>query len=133
MVIRLDTHSGVPIYRQIFTQIRRQILAGRLAPEDKLPSVRDLSAELHVNPMTVSKTYALLERDDLVIRRRGVGLFVAEISTHDSIREREALLVEALARVVSLARQLGIGSARCESLLRERFESNGIASEESRS
>ncbi len=79
MLVEIDTHSGVPIYRQVIEQIRRQIMTGQLAEGGQLPTVRDLAKRLKVNPMTVSKAYSLLEIEGLVERRRGVGLFVAKL------------------------------------------------------
>src|SRR5580658_9073455 len=68
--------SGVPIYRQLLDQVRAQIATGRLAPGEFLPSVRQVAAELTVNPMTVSKAYSLLERDGVVELVRGQGMRV---------------------------------------------------------
>jgi DNA-binding transcriptional MocR family regulator len=62
MLIVVDPHSGVPVYRQLMDQIRFHIASGLLKPGDELPSTRALSTELGVNPMTVSKAYSFLER-----------------------------------------------------------------------
>ncbi|HEY9181810.1 MAG TPA: GntR family transcriptional regulator, partial [Gammaproteobacteria bacterium] len=67
----LSPQSGIPIYRQLVTQVTRLIAGGQLAAGAELPSVREL-AELHaVNPMTISKAYALLESEGLLERQRG--------------------------------------------------------------
>ena len=79
MLLEIDHHSGVPIYRQVIEQIRQQIMAGQLSEGEQLMSVRELAAQLRVNPMTISKAYALLEVEGLVERRRGVGLFAARL------------------------------------------------------
>ena len=80
MLLEIDHHSGVPIYRQVIEQIRRQIMAGQLTEGQQLDSVRDLAGRLRVNPMTISKAYALLEVEGLAERRRGIGLFVARVT-----------------------------------------------------
>ena len=80
MLLQIDHHSGQPIYRQVIDQIRRQVMAGQLREGEQLPSVRDLAAQLRVNPMTISKAYSLLEMEGLLDRRRGVGLFVAALA-----------------------------------------------------
>jgi GntR family transcriptional regulator len=108
VLIDINTRSGVPIYRQIFEQVRRQILTGRAEPGSQLPSVRDLGAELKVNPMTVSKAYAMLERDGLVEKRRGIGLFVAERGQRDQDRSRLSLLEATLKDAAISAVQLGV-------------------------
>jgi GntR family transcriptional regulator len=79
-VFLLDPNSGVPLYVQLQQQIRKRILSGRLPHRTQLPSVRDLSAELHINPLTVAKVYQLLERDGFVQTRRGIGTYVAHQS-----------------------------------------------------
>lgn len=73
--------SGVPIYRQLMDQIRAMVSGGRLKPGDRLPSVRQMAADLEVNMMTVSKAYARLEADGVLERERGLGMRVSEPST----------------------------------------------------
>ena len=65
MILVVDPHSGFPVYRQIVDQVRLQVSSGALAPGDELPSTRSLSTQLGVNPMTISKAYALLEGEGL--------------------------------------------------------------------
>ena len=74
----LNFSSGVPIYRQIVQLISGKILSGALAPGDRIPSIRDVTAELNVNPNTVAKAYRELELGGLIETRRGMGCFVAE-------------------------------------------------------
>ncbi len=72
VILDIDFHSGVPIYRQIVTQVQRLILSGILGEGHQMESVRDLSGRLKVNPMTVSKAYSILESEGLLQRRRGL-------------------------------------------------------------
>ena len=67
----VNPQSGTPIYRQLVEQVRRLILSGQLAPGTALPSVRELALEHAVNPMTISKAYAILESEGLLVRNRG--------------------------------------------------------------
>jgi len=76
MFFTLNSSSGVPLYRQLFDQIRHRIGSGQMADGEQLPSVRELSAQLHLNPLTVSKVFSLLEQNGLVETRRGLGTFV---------------------------------------------------------
>ncbi len=91
---RLDSKSGVPIYRQIMDQIRHGIASGRLRPGEQLPTVRALAVELAVNPNTVIKAYSLLEQQGVVTSEQGSGTFVAEVPKGNlSAAEREAKLL----------------------------------------
>jgi len=108
MLLEINHRSGQPIYRQVVEQIRRQIMAGRLREDEQLVSVRELAAELNVNPMTISKAYSLLEHEGLLERRRGVGLFVARLRREQTNREKAKLLEEAMTKAVTAAIQVGI-------------------------
>ena len=79
MILEIDFHGGVPIYRQIMDQVRNQIMTGQMAEGEQLEQVRNLASRLKVNPMTISKAYGYLEQEGLLERKRGVGLFVASI------------------------------------------------------
>lgn len=76
MIIEIDNHSGVPIYTQVIEQIKQYVLSGNLSEGTQLENVRSLAARLMVNPMTISKAYNQLERDGIIERRRGIGMFV---------------------------------------------------------
>lgn len=108
MLFEIDHHSGVPIYRQIVDQVRRQIMAGQLVEGGQIESVRELAGQLRVNPMTVSKAYALLEIEGLVERRRGVGLFVANVQKKQKESTKIMLLEEILKKAAVMAVQFEI-------------------------
>ena len=108
MLFRHDTRSGVPIYRQLEDQVRRGILSGALSADEKLPAVRDLAAELGVNPRTVSNAYSHLEMHGWVARRRGVGLFVRTRPTVDENGERLRVLSDSLRDAAFCAVQMEI-------------------------
>jgi GntR family transcriptional regulator len=108
MLILVDPHSGVPVYRQLMDQIKFHIASGLLRPGDELPSTRTLSSELGVNPMTISKAYSYLERDRVVERRPGRPLVVRALES-DQIRSRKLdRLREGLAAGITMVKQLGI-------------------------
>ncbi len=117
----LNPSSGVPLYVQLHQQIRQRILTGQLTQGTQLPSVRDLSAELHVNPLTVAKVYQILERDGLVETRRGIGTYVSGQSPTLKMDARRAQLDPALEQLASEAIHLGIGEAEVQALLAEKF------------
>ena len=108
MLIEIDNHSGVPIYRQILDQIRSHILTGREPYGFQLPSVRDLAARIRVNPMTVSKAYSFLEAEGVVERKRGVGLFVAKVSQTQKERTKAKMLEAILKKAAETAIQLSV-------------------------
>lgn len=118
MLISIDVHSGVPAYRQLVDQIRLQVAAGRLKPGDEIPSTRALSAELGLNPMTISRAWAQLEDEGVLERRPGLPLIVRAKTGATSAAARTAQFTKALKPVVSVARQLGISGNDAGDLLR---------------
>lgn len=108
MILEIDYHSGVPIYRQVVGQIERLVISGALPEGRQLESVRDLSERLKVNPMTVSKAYSILEREEFLERRRGVGLFIAKIKTRQKEQQSRAILDKLLDKAAAAAVQMGV-------------------------
>ena len=100
-IYSLSSTSVTPIYRQIVDQTSQLVASGRLVAGELLPSVRAVAAELGVNPMTVSKAYSLLERDGIVLRRRGMGMVVAagSVDAAEAIRPQADALVEVAIRL----------------------------------
>ena len=74
----MDFNDNLPIYIQIMDLIKGKIASGEICGGDKLPSVREFSKELKVNPNTVQRTYQELEREGLVFTQRGMGTFITE-------------------------------------------------------
>ena len=108
MWVQVSDRDSRPIYVQIMDEIRRAVVRGSLRAEDPLPSVRELSAELVVNPRTVLQAYRELERDGVVYVRRGQGTFVSPAS-HADAAERTALIRDAAKRALLEARRSGLG------------------------
>ena len=115
-MFRVDAGSGVPIYRQLVQQVRRDVMLGRLQPGDQLPSVKEVVDSLSVNPNTVVKAFGELEHQGLVIRRQGVGTFVAAAPPVTSLPAAPKLL-GSLARWVDRARQDGLSSEQIRMLV----------------
>jgi GntR family transcriptional regulator len=129
VVIVIDSDSGIPIYRQIVDQIRFQVASGSLAPGAELPSTRAVSQELGVNPMTVSKSYQLLEEEGILDRRPGRPLMVSDRSPEVMRREQATRLAELLAPVAVATRQLGIGDEEAVAIFRRLLVAPGGAKE----
>jgi GntR family transcriptional regulator len=119
MLIVVDPSSGVPVFRQVMDQVRFHIASGLLKPGDELPATRTLSAELGVNPMTISKAYNLLERDGILKRRPGKPLVVAQMDATTIEHERTEQLRSTLSQAVRATRQLGVEIDRALAVFRE--------------
>ena len=119
--IQFEIHpsSGVPIYRQLVEQVRALVASGQLAEGDLLPSVRQVARSAAVNPMTVSKAYALLESEGIVQRLRGQGMQVNRFSPGDSgtLRERKSEWRKVAQPAVLRARQLGLSDKQVRDLI----------------
>ncbi|SEN09200.1 DNA-binding transcriptional regulator YhcF, GntR family [Mucilaginibacter gossypiicola] len=73
----MDFKENEPIYLQIAGSVSENILTGKWPPGEKITSIRDLAIELEVNPNTVNRAYELLQNQEVIINKRGMGLFVA--------------------------------------------------------
>jgi GntR family transcriptional regulator len=117
----LNPNSGVPLYVQLQQQVRQRILSGQLPDGAQLPSVRDLSAELGLNPLTIAKVYQNLEREGFVETRRGVGTYVAHTPPALRLEARRQQLGPALEQLIAEARHLGLGEKEIVSLVADKF------------
>jgi GntR family transcriptional regulator len=124
MLIVVDPSSGVPVFRQVMDQVRFHIASGLLRAGDELPATRSLSAELGVNPMTISKAYNLLERDGVLERRPGRPLVVKALAADELEREKLDHLRAALADGVRAAKQLDISSDEATDVFRDLLEND---------
>jgi GntR family transcriptional regulator len=119
----LKPNSGIPIYRQVLEQVRRQVAGGQLKAGDELPSVREVALAHAVNPMTISKAYALLQAEGLLEHNRGKPMTVASQSRAQSPVSRRLEQIEPLlAQVALAARQLQLSQAEVIRLLRSKWE-----------
>ena len=93
MEIKISNLSSVPIYQQVATQIKSNILNGSLKNNDQLPSIRSLAKELEVGIITVKKSYEVLLQEDLIYSKGAVGYFVndIDIDTVLTIKKEEYL------------------------------------------
>ena len=93
MIISIDPSDNRPIYLQIVDEVRRAMVLGTAKAHDPLPSLRQLAAELRLNPNTVQQAYRELEREGLVYVQRGRGTYLAEVETSEGERTRLAQTV----------------------------------------
>ena len=78
IVFRIDSRSAIPLYLQIVQQVKHALRLGMIVPGDQLPTIKQVVADVAINPNTVLKAYRDLERDGLVKGRAGVGTFVVK-------------------------------------------------------
>src|SRR5262245_59610382 len=110
MEFQVDPSTRVPIYRQLMDQVRLAVARGRLRPGSRLPSVRQLSRELVVNPNTIARVYTELERDGVLNTRPGLGVFVAEPQAELSASARRQRLAEIIDAFSTDAVHLGFSA-----------------------
>jgi len=110
-----EWNDNQPIYRQLRDRVVAMILEGVLKEGDALPSVRNVAAEYRLNPLTVLKGYQELVDEQLVEKKRGLGLFIREGARDLLMRgERQKFLAEEWPRVHATIQRLGL---RAEELL----------------
>ena len=121
MEFHVESASRMPIYRQLVAQIREAVARGRLKPEERLPSVRDLSRQLVINPNTVARVYTELERDGVLNTRPGMGVFVAQPKNELTKKVRRERLLVALDGFLTESVHLGFSAEEVLALVTERM------------
>ena len=103
---RIEARSGVAPYRQIVQQVRHALQLGLLGVGDQLPTVKEVVAQVAINPNTVFKAYRELEHEGLVEGRPGLGTFVTRTLVSTPLAAQRSLLAD-LARWLAKARRAG--------------------------
>jgi DNA-binding transcriptional regulator YhcF (GntR family) len=114
-------------HKTIFLQIRDwlvdQILTGKLAPGDRIPSVRELAADIEVNRNTVMRSYALMEQEGIIDNRRGIGFFVSDQARQRLATDEKAQFIrDELPKLVHQAKVLRLTLADFEPLIQQLHE-----------
>ncbi len=122
MEFSISTNAGVPIYQQLTEQICSAIARGRLRGDDRLPSVRELSQSLVVNPNTVARAYTELERDGTLYTRPGLGVFVSRSRPALPKKVRRERLTSGVDQFLVDAVRLGCESDEVLELVDERMK-----------
>jgi len=117
MNIIISNSSGVPIYEQIVSQIKEQIMNGELKAGDALPSMRALAQSIRISVITTKRAYEELERDGFIVSFTGKGSFVkgqnTELLREEYLRQAEELLQQACDR----ARKAGASADELHDML----------------
>jgi GntR family transcriptional regulator len=122
MEFRLEASARLPIYRQIVQQVREGVARGQLQSGEQLPSVRELSRLLVVNPNTIARAYLELEREGILNNQPGRGAFVAEPRAQLAKDVRRRRLTELVDRFLTEAVHLGFSEAEVLRLVSARSE-----------
>lgn len=120
MEFQVTTAGREPIYQQLAAQIREGVARGRLKPGERLPSVRDLSRTLVVNPNTIARTYTELEREGVLHTRQGLGVFIAAPSNDMTKSARRRKLLEQVDALLTQAVYFGFSQAETVELVTDR-------------
>jgi len=121
----LESRSGVAPYQQLVRQVRHALRLGLLSEGDQLPTVKDVVAQLAINPNTVLKAYRELEHAGLVSARPGVGTFVTKTLSDSSLAAHGPLRRE-LQHWLVKARRAGLDDESIEALFRDTFRATTL-------
>jgi GntR family transcriptional regulator len=117
VLIRIDPSSADPLFEQVVYAVKAAVARGTAKEGEKLPSVRELARDLAINPNTVVRAYEVLERDGVVVRRQGAGVFLTGRGSDLAMAERRKQLQAHLRRVVTEAFHLGFAAEEIEKAL----------------
>jgi GntR family transcriptional regulator len=117
VLLRIDPASAVPLFEQLAASVRSDASRGALRAGDRLPAARGVAESLDVNVHTVLRAYQALRDEGLVDLRRGRGAVVTDLVTHYSE------LGEAIPRLVSTAKELGLGVSTLTAMIRQEYGS----------
>ncbi len=117
MRIILNNNSMTPIYEQVVSQIKNEIITGTLAEGEALPSVRALAAELKISSLTVKKAYDCLEEENFVTTVHGKGTFVSAADRQLAFEARRKAVEDDLAKTVEKAKAAGLSAEEIRGML----------------
>ncbi|RKL68495.1 GntR family transcriptional regulator [Salipaludibacillus neizhouensis] len=125
MYFEIDPKKSIPLYEQVIQQVKELCARGLLKPNEKLPSVRDLSSQMLINPNTVSKAYQELERQGIIITIRGRGTFISEELTGYIDPKKTERLQQALKNVIIDSHFAGISEIELKRWTEEIYKKLG--------
>ena len=121
IIVDLNSGDNRPIYGQIADRVKFAVAGGVLRPGDLVPSVRELSKQLVVNPNTVARAYRDLQTEGLLESVRGMGMQVADGAVERCRSARREMIRQRLRQAIEEARQSKMDPAEIESILREEW------------
>ena len=115
-MIIINDRSPIPIYRQIVEALRREIFSGVYQPDSRFPSIRELSAELKVNPATISKAFQELESDNLIYFKRGKGALVTPQNEDKVLKQIKIEIMRKIEEIVKNSVTMGLSRAHLKNI-----------------
>ena len=123
MLFSINYRSREPIYEQLYHSVIQMLSLGVLETGQQLPPVRQLAAELGINPNTVSKAYKNLENDGIICSVVGKGSFIAE--NHDVIDGKKEELLKSVTENLTQAHRMGIAQTEIQAIIRRIYNGGG--------
>lgn len=117
-MININFRDSRPIYEQVKTTLRKLIVSGAMSPDEKLPSVRELSSQLVINPNTIQRAYRELEQEGYIISIPGKGSYANLSAQVDEGRRKE--LLTAMDEIVAELLYLGVTPDELDRRIREK-------------
>ena len=124
-MITIDYKDRRPLYQQIMDKIEEAAVRGLIKPDEQLPSVRSLAADLAINPNTIQRAYAELEKKDITYSVPGKGSFLAK-SQNSILQERTSEIKTRLGDLVKESKQLGINQDFFQGMVEEIWQSSPV-------
>ena len=122
MFIVVSPLNPDPMYKQVTDQIKDAIASGLLKPEEKLPSIREMSNDLKISMITIKRAYADLENEGYIITRPGLGSYVAHINKKSLRKEKLSEIRKKIERMLQTAHKFDISTEDIVALLKEKKE-----------
>ncbi len=122
MNIFIDNRSGIPIYDQIYTQIKNQIISGDLREDEALPSIRNLAKDLRISVITTKRAYDELEKEGFIYTLPAKGCFVAPKNAELIKEENLKKIEEYMQNISQLAAACGLSKAELIEMFRINLE-----------
>lgn len=126
-MIKIEPKSFIPLYEQIKKEIKRNISLGILKSHEPLPSIRDLAAELIVNPNTVARAYRELEMEGFVYKKKAKGCYVSDSSSSLIKKERSEILNQVFDEAIGEAKRFNLKSNEVKRLFDKRLQTSDKA------
>ena len=124
MNIFIDNKTGIPIYNQIYTEIKREIINGGIKENEPLPSIRNLSKDLRISVITTKRAYEELENEGFIYTLPGKGCFVAQKNT-ELIREDNLKKIEGyMDEILKLSRTISLSNDEVLEMMKTMIEAN---------
>ena len=115
-----------PMYKQVIDQIKDAIANGTLAPDERLPSIREMSNELKISPITIKRAYRDLENEGYIITRSGLGSFIAGVNRERLREEKIAEIREEMRKIMKTGEKFGITSSDIKKIIKEIKEAPNV-------